>query len=121
MSDSTDTKLPSHEAAQTIMLHRIVKLLERDRPGDFALEVIVNAAGTPQRIGGTNSPGVIHCVHNPTAAPLTLTLTDGVSGAPPLFSAQLAAGESRHLYVPFTAELVASAGTGARVFGRYRS
>ena len=112
----------THEQAQTVFLHAIVKQLARMVPVTFALDVVVDNAGTSQRLGGTKQPGVVRCVHNPSAAAVTLTITDGMatSAAPALFNAQLAAGESREVFLPFGDELVASSGTGCRLYGEYR-
>jgi hypothetical protein len=115
--------LPTHDETQTVLLHAIERHLNRLIPGaTFELLVVVNAAGSALRVTGTDSPGVVRCIHNPTNAAITLTLFDGMPGnsTPALFSTNLAAGESRPVFLPFSVALFATQGSGARVYGEYR-
>ena len=113
----------THEKAQTKILGMLLNAVRKLARGQqFALDVVVNVAGSPQRQGGTDARGVVLCVHNPTAGAITLTLYDGSqnAAAPVLYNAQLAAGESWPVYLPFAKELVATSGSGCRLYGEYR-
>ena len=116
-------------SAAVVLLHNIFKALQKIYRGNepFQLGIIVNATAgstgfaSPARQGLTGGSGVVRFVHNPTAAPVTLTLVDGDNRPGiPMFSAQLAVGETRLVWFPFTSDIMASSGNGCQIAGTYR-
>lgn len=122
--------------ACVVLLHGILKGISALRRGNefFQLSIVCNPGvgstqtgvgstqiNSPSRQGATGGSGVVRFVHNPTAAPVTLTLFDGDTRVGiPMFSAQLTPGESRPVWCPFASDIMASSGTGCQIAGFYR-
>lgn len=121
--------------AAVVLLHGILKAINSLRRGNefFQLNIVCNpgvgstgAVGSAlinsaARQGGTGASGVVKFVHNPTNAPVTLTLFDGDNRLGlPMFNAQLAPGESRPVWCPFVSDILASSGNSCQITGYYR-
>lgn len=104
--------IATHTQAATVLLAGVHHELRR-RPQSFDLDAVTGKFATPQDARGT-----VRMVHNPTTAPVLLTMTNGSSG-PPRFNATLAAGESREVYVHFNSGLFCAAGAGCVLGGEY--
>lgn len=95
-------------------LHAIAKAVQR-REQQFREVVATNA----QRIGPQLTAGVLRSVHNPTAAALLVSISDGSNAQVLVFSATLPAGAVVPCYQPFKDGLYGVAGAGAILGGTF--
>jgi len=102
-------------SASAAIMALCIKILQRLKPNLRTFTTVVTSS---QELVPREASGLVRYLHNPTAAPITLTLVQGVnSNQTPIFSASLAAGAVQNMKLAFNDGLLCVAGAGCVVSG----